>query len=57
MELIVYLACAILIAPYALMCIASFKIFRELQSAVKGTKDHLDFPITAPIFVQKVISK
>lgn len=46
MELIVYLACAILIVPYALMCIASFKIFRELQSAVKGTKDHLDFPTT-----------
>lgn len=46
MELIVYLACLVLAAPYVLMCIASFKIHKELKAAVNSTNDNLDFPTT-----------
>lgn len=46
MELIVYLACAVLVAPYLLMAIASFKIHRELKEAINSTNDNLDLPTT-----------
>lgn len=46
MELIVYLACLVLAAPYLLMAIASFKIHRELKEAINSTNDNLDLPTT-----------
>jgi hypothetical protein len=46
MELIVYLACVVLVAPYLLMAIASFKIHKELKEAINSTNDNLDLPTT-----------
>ena len=46
MELIIYLACTVLVAPYLLMAIASFKIHKELKAAIKSTNDNLDLPTT-----------
>lgn len=46
MELIAYLACILLIAPYVLMGIASLKIHKELKAAINSTNDNLDLPTT-----------
>ena len=46
MELIIYLACIVLVAPYLLMAVASFKIHKELKEAINSSTDNLDLPTT-----------
>lgn len=46
MEVLIYLACLILAAPYILMGIASIKMYKVFKQVLNTPTDDLDFPTT-----------
>jgi len=46
MEVLIYLACLILVAPYILMGLASIKIYKEFKAVLNTPTDDLDLPST-----------
>jgi uncharacterized membrane protein len=46
MEVLVYLACLVLVFPYVLMAYASIKIHKEIKEVLSTSKDDLALPTT-----------